>query len=65
MSEKIVPADAKPARSRATTRVVAKAADNKLVRLDKVWADSTVVEANVSYPTDSGLLAKGVAALVR
>jgi IS5 family transposase len=45
--------------------LLAKAAENKLVRLDKVRGDSTVVEANVGYPTDSGLLAKGVAALGR
>jgi transposase, IS5 family len=41
--------------------LLAKAAEAKLVRLDAVRADSTVVEANVAYPTDSGLLAKGVA----
>jgi IS5 family transposase len=41
--------------------LLAKAAEQKLVRLDAVRADSTVVEANVAYPTDSGLLAKGVA----
>ena len=29
-----------------------------------VRADTTVVEANVAYPTDSSLLAKGVAKLV-
>lgn len=34
-----------------------------LVKLDKLRADTTVVPANVSYPTDSGLLAKGVARL--
>jgi IS5 family transposase len=45
--------------------LLAKADENKLVRLDKVRTDSTVVEANVSYPTDSGLLGKGVAALGR
>jgi IS5 family transposase len=45
--------------------LLAKAAENNLVRLDKIRADSTVVEANVAYPTDSGLLAKGVAALTR
>jgi IS5 family transposase len=33
------------------------------VRTDKLRADTTVVEANVAYPTDSGLLAKGVARL--
>jgi IS5 family transposase len=36
-----------------------------LVKLDKVRADTTVVPANVGYPTDSGLLAKGVAKLAR
>lgn len=36
-----------------------------LVKLDKLRADTTVVPANVSYPTDSGLLAKGVARLSR
>jgi IS5 family transposase len=35
------------------------------VKLDKVRADTTVVPANVAYPTDSGLLAKGVAKLAR
>jgi IS5 family transposase len=38
--------------------------EKKLVKLDKVRADTTVVPANVKYPTDSGLLAKGVARLV-
>jgi len=37
-----------------------KAAANKVIKLDKVRADTTVVEANVAYPTDSGLLAKAV-----
>ncbi len=37
----------------------------KLIRLDKVRLDTTVVEANVAYPTDSGLLAKGVPKLSR
>ncbi len=43
--------------------LLAKAAEAKLVRVDKLRADTTVVEANVAYPTDSGLLAKGVARL--
>lgn len=43
--------------------LLSKAAEAKLVRLDAVRADTTVVEANVAYPTDSGLLAKGVARL--
>lgn len=34
-----------------------------MVRVDKLRADTTVVEADVAYPTDSGLLAKGVARL--
>jgi IS5 family transposase len=38
--------------------LLAKAAEAKLVRVDKVRADTTVVEANVAYPTNSGLLAK-------
>lgn len=45
--------------------LLAKAHEAKLVKLDKVRADTTVVEANVAYPTDSGLLAKGVAKLAR
>lgn len=44
--------------------LLAKAAEEKLVRLDRVRADSTVVEANVAYPTDSGLLSKAVISLV-
>lgn len=41
--------------------LVRKANDAKVLKLDKVRADTTVVEANVSYPTDSGLLAKAIA----
>jgi transposase, IS5 family len=41
--------------------LLAKAAEAKVVRLNKVRADTTVVPANVAYPTDSGLLARGVA----
>src|SRR5262245_14787379 len=40
--------------------LLVKAAEQKLVRTDKVRADTTVVEAAVAYPTDSGLLAKAV-----
>jgi IS5 family transposase len=40
--------------------LLAKAVEHKLVRTDKVRADTTVVEAAVAYPTDSGLLAKAV-----
>lgn len=41
--------------------LLAKAHAAKVVKLDKVRADTTVVEANVSYPSDAGLLGKGVA----
>jgi len=45
--------------------LLAKAASGKLLRTDKVRADTTVVEADVGYPTDSGLLAKAVGAVAR
>jgi hypothetical protein len=41
--------------------LLAKAVAAHVVKSDKVRADTTVVEANVAYPTDSGLMAKGVA----
>jgi transposase, IS5 family len=40
--------------------LLAKAVEAKLLRTSRVRADTTVVAANVSYPTDSGLLAKAV-----
>ena len=40
--------------------LLAKAAQAKLLRTNRVRADTTVVPANVAYPTDSGLLAKAV-----
>jgi len=40
--------------------LLAKATDAKLLRTTKLRADTTVVPSNVSYPTDSGLLAKAV-----
>ena len=43
----------------------AKAAGAKLLRTARVRADTTVICANVAYPTDSGLLAKAVGKLVR
>jgi IS5 family transposase len=43
----------------------AKAAGQKLLRTARVRADTTVIGANVAYPTDSGLLAKAVGKLVR
>jgi hypothetical protein len=42
-----------------------KANAGHVVKLDRVRADSTVVPANVSYPTDSSLLSKGVAKLTK
>jgi transposase, IS5 family len=43
----------------------AKAAGQKLLRTARVRADTTVIPANVAYPTDCGLLAKAVGKLVR
>jgi IS5 family transposase len=40
--------------------LLARAADAKLLRTARLRADTTVVPANVSYPTDSGLLARAV-----
>src|SRR5271156_132246 len=45
--------------------LLAKAAGAKVLKTDKVRADTTVVPANVAYPTDSGLLAKGVAKMAK
>ncbi len=45
--------------------LLVKAVAGKLLRTDKVRADTTVVEADVGYPTDSGLLAKGIGAMCR
>ncbi len=43
--------------------LLAKATERKLLRTDKVRADTTVVPAAVAYPTDSGLLAKAVGSI--
>lgn len=40
--------------------LLAKAVEAKVVRTTKIRVDTTVVPANVAYPTDSGLLAKAV-----
>ena len=40
--------------------LLAKAAEAKLLRTNRIRVDTTVVPANVAYPTDSGLLAKAV-----
>ncbi|MGZ6780584.1 MAG: ISNCY family transposase [Mycobacterium sp.] len=45
--------------------LLAKAAAAKLLRTDKVRADTTVVEAAVAYPTDSGLLARAIGSMAR
>jgi transposase, IS5 family len=39
--------------------LLAKAHAAKVVKLDKARADTTVVEANVAYPTDSGVAGQG------
>ena len=45
--------------------LLVKAAADKLLRTDKVRADTTVVCADVGYPTDSGLLAQAVGTICR
>ena len=40
--------------------LIAKAVEARVVKTGKVRADTTVVSANVEYPTDSGLLATAV-----
>ena len=45
--------------------LLAKAAGAKLLRTNKVRADTTVVEGDVGYPTDTGLLAKAVGSMAR
>jgi IS5 family transposase len=45
--------------------LLAKAVQEKVLRTNKLRADTTVVPANVAYPTDSGLLAKGVAKMAK
>jgi IS5 family transposase len=44
--------------------LLVKAGAAKLVKTDKVRADTTVVEANVTYPTDSGLLVRAITRIV-
>lgn len=45
--------------------LVAVATERRLVKTDRVRADTTVVEADVKYPTDSGLLTKAVGRAAR
>lgn len=40
--------------------LLAKAVEAKVLRTNRIRTDTTVVPANVAYPTDSGLLAKAV-----
>ncbi len=40
--------------------LIAKAVEQHLVKTNRVRADTTVVEADVKYPTDSGLLTKAI-----
>jgi hypothetical protein len=45
--------------------LLARAAGARLLRTARLRADTTVIPANVAYPTDSGLLAKAVGKMVR
>jgi IS5 family transposase len=46
-------------------KLLEKAAEAKLVRCDRMRSDTTVLPANVAYPSDAGLLAKGVRRVTR
>jgi IS5 family transposase len=50
---------------RVHERVVSKAREEKVARGRKVRTDTTVVESNIHYPTDSALLGDGVRVLTR
>ena len=45
--------------------LLARAVEAKVLKTNRVRADTTVVEANVAYPSDSSLLAKGVATMAK
>jgi IS5 family transposase len=45
--------------------LLTKALEARVLKTNKVRADSTVIEANVGYPSDSSLLAKGVAKMAK
>ena len=45
--------------------LIAVATERRLVKTERVRADTTVVEADVKYPTDSGLLTKAVGRAAR
>ena len=54
-----------PAVDALNEALLAKAHEAKVLKTNRLRADTTVVEANVSYPSDSSLLAKGVARMAR
>src|ERR687897_209938 len=45
--------------------LLARAVEARVLKTNRVRADTTVVSANVAYPSDSSLLAKGVAKMVK
>jgi transposase, IS5 family len=45
--------------------LLARAVEARVLKMNRLRADTTVVEANVAYPVDSSLLAKGVARLAK
>jgi IS5 family transposase len=45
--------------------LLVKAAEAKVLKTNRVRADTMVIEANVAYPVDSSLLAKGVARIAK
>jgi transposase, IS5 family len=45
--------------------LLARAVEAKVLKTNRVRADTTIIEANVAYPVDSSLLAKGVARLAK
>jgi IS5 family transposase len=53
-----------PAVAGLNQALLARTASERLLRTHKVRADTTVVGANVAYPTDLGLLARAVGKLV-
>jgi transposase, IS5 family len=52
-----------PAVAALNEALLATAADHKVLRTHRVRADTTVVEANVCYPTDAGLLGRAIGKL--
>jgi IS5 family transposase len=53
-----------PATGALNDALLAKAEANKVLKTDRVRADTTVVPGDVGYPTDSGLMARGVIRIV-